>query len=55
MLDGFFMEAGNPVNFKIQKWNARKDVPKKNGEIDNRFYFKAGSINQYYVNNYVIV
>ena len=41
MLDGFFMEAGNPVNFKIQKWNARKDVPKKNGEIDNRFYFNG--------------
>ena len=45
MLDGFFMEAGNPVNFKIQKWNARKDVPKKNGEIDNRFYFNVTVVN----------
>ncbi len=41
MLDGFFMEDGKPVNLKTQKWNARKDVPKKNGEIDNRFYFNG--------------
>lgn len=41
ILDGFFIEDGKPVSHKIQIWNPRKDVPKKNGEIDNRFYFNG--------------
>ena len=41
LLDGFFFENGEPVTRKTQTWNARKDVPKKNGDIDNRFYFNG--------------
>lgn len=39
ILDALFKEKGVPVNTITQVWNARKDVLKKNGEIDNRFYF----------------
>lgn len=39
ILDALFKENGVSVNTITQNWNARKDVPKKNGEIDNRFYF----------------
>ena len=39
ILDALFKENGVAVNTITQIWNARKDVPKKNGEIDNRFYF----------------
>ena len=39
ILDAFFKEEGVPVNTITQIWNARKNVIKKNGEIDNRFYF----------------
>ena len=39
ILDALFKEDGVAVNTITQIWNARKDVPKKNGEIDNRFYF----------------
>lgn len=41
LLDGFFLENGTPVTHKVQTWNVRKDVPKRNGEIDNRFYFNG--------------
>lgn len=41
LLEGFFIENGKPVTRKVQTWTARKDVPKKNGEIDNRFYFNG--------------
>ncbi len=41
ILDGFFMVDGKPVNKRTQVWNARKDVEKKNGEIDSRFYFNG--------------
>ena len=41
LLDGYFMEDGIAVEFKTQIWNARKDVPQKNGKIDNRFYFNG--------------
>lgn len=39
ILDALFKEEGVPVNTITQTWNARKDVVKKNGNIDNRFYF----------------
>ena len=39
ILDALFQEDGASVNTITQTWNARKDIPKKNGEIDNRFYF----------------
>lgn len=39
ILDALFKDNGVSVNTFTQKWNARKDVQKKNGEIDNRFYF----------------
>ena len=40
-LDAFFTIDGVKVETRTQVWNARKDVPKKNGEIDNRFYFNG--------------
>lgn len=49
-LDYFFKEGGVSVDKKIQKWNVRKDVPKKNGEIDNRFYFNGLLIDVEYIN-----
>ncbi len=41
ILNGFFMVEGRPVKYRTQVWNPRKNVPKKNGEIDNRFYFNG--------------
>jgi len=41
ILDYFFRVDGNPVMYKTQTWNPRKDILKKNGEIDNRFYFNG--------------
>ena len=41
LLEGFFTVDGRSVEYRTQTWNARKDVPKKNGEIDNRFYFNG--------------
>ena len=38
-LDAFFTVDGVKVESRTQIWTARKDVLKKNGEIDNRFYF----------------
>ena len=40
-LEAFFKINGKKVEERIQTWNARKDVPKKNGEIDSRFYFNG--------------
>lgn len=40
-LDAFFTIEGKGVETRTQIWNARKDVEKKNGEIDNRFYFNG--------------
>ena len=40
-LDGYFVVDGISVDHKTQIWNARKDVPQKNGKIDNRFYFNG--------------
>ena len=40
-LDAFFTVDGVKVESRTQKWTARKDVLKKNGEIDNRFYFNG--------------
>lgn len=40
-IDYYFREDGVPVVSKTQKWNARKDVLKKNGDVDNRFYFNG--------------
>lgn len=39
ILDSLFKDNGVSVNTITQVWNARKDVLKKNGDIDNRFYF----------------
>lgn len=41
LLDGFFQVDGQSVETKTQVWNARINVPKKNGEIDTRFYFNG--------------
>lgn len=51
ILDAAFSENGVPTEKKIQTWNARKDVPQKNGKIDTRFYFN-GLIEDvhYYIN-----
>ncbi|MCQ2270371.1 MAG: AAA family ATPase [Bacteroidales bacterium] len=49
-LDYFFKESGVSVDKKTQKWNVRKNVPKKNGEIDNRFYFNGLLDDVEYVN-----
>lgn len=40
-LDAVFTVNGVKVETRTQVWNARKDVQKKNGEIDNRFYFNG--------------
>ena len=41
ILNGFFSEKGNQLETRTQKWNLRKDIVKKNGEVDNRFYFNG--------------
>lgn len=41
ILDGYFQVEGKPVETITQKWNVRINVPKKNGEIDSRFYFNG--------------
>lgn len=41
ILDGLFMENGSPTATITQTWTARKNVLKKNGEIDTRFYFNG--------------
>ncbi len=41
LLDALFIEDGKQVNTITQEWNARKDVPQKNGKIDTRFYFNG--------------
>ena len=51
LLDYYFRENGVPVVSKTQKWNARKDVIKKNGEIDGRFYFNGLIEDVEYVNH----
>lgn len=50
-LDYFFKEGGVSVNHKTQTWNVRKDVQKRNGEIDNRFYFNGLLEEVEYVNS----
>ena len=40
-LDGFFTVGGVKVESRTQIWTARKDVLKKNGKVDNRFYFNG--------------
>ena len=39
ILDALFKENGKSVDTVTQIWNARKDVKKKNGNTDSRFYF----------------
>lgn len=41
LLDALFVEDGKSVGTITQEWNARKDVPQKNGKIDTRFYFNG--------------
>lgn len=41
IIDALFIQDGKPVNTFTQVWNARKDVPQKNGLIDKRFYFNG--------------
>ncbi len=41
IIDALFAEEGESVNTFTQVWNARKDVPQKNGKIDKRFYFNG--------------
>lgn len=41
LLDALFKENGTPVDTITQVWNARKDVPQKNGKVDARFYFNG--------------
>ncbi len=41
ILDSFFMQNGVSVKTRKQVWKVRIDVPKANGQIDNRFYFKG--------------
>ena len=51
LLDAFFTIDGINVDSRTQTWNPRKDVMKKNGEIDNRFYFNGLLENVSYINN----
>lgn len=41
ILDALFVQNGIPVETITQEWNARKDVPQKNGKVDSRFYFNG--------------
>lgn len=41
LLDAFFTIDGVKVESRTQTWNSRKDIMKKNGEKDNRFYFNG--------------
>ena len=41
ILDALFTENGISVNTTTQIWNVRKNVQKKNGEVDKRFYFNG--------------
>ncbi len=41
IIDALFKEDNVPTNTFTQVWNARKDVPQKNGKIDKRFYFNG--------------
>lgn len=41
LLDALFVEDGKNVDTITQEWNARKNVPQKNGKIDTRFYFNG--------------
>jgi hypothetical protein len=51
LLDAFFTIDGIKVESRTQTWNPRKDVMKKNGEIDNRFYFNGLLEDVSYINN----
>ena len=51
LLDAFFIVEGKNVENRTQTWNARKDVIKKNGEIDSRFYFN-GLLEDFSYTNY---
>ncbi len=51
LLDAFFTVDGEKVESRIQTWNLRKDIMKKNGEIDNRFYFNGLLEDFSYINN----
>ncbi len=41
IIDALFTEDEKSINTFTQVWNARKDVPQKNGKIDKRFYFNG--------------
>lgn len=41
IIDALFTVGGRSVNSFTQVWNARKDVPQKNGKIDKRFCFNG--------------
>lgn len=41
IIDALFTEDDKSVNTFTQVWNARKDVPQKNGKIDKRFYLNG--------------
>ena len=51
LLDAFFSIDGIKVESRTQTWNSRKDVMKKSGEIDNRFYFNGLLEDVTYINN----
>lgn len=51
LLDAFFSIDGIKVEARTQTWNSRKDVMKKSGEIDNRFYFNGLLEDVTYINN----
>ena len=41
ILNGFFSAEGTISETRTQRWNLRKNIVKKNGEVDNRFYFNG--------------
>ena len=50
-LDAFFTIDGLGVEYRTQTWNSRKDVLKKSGEIDSRFYFNGLLEDVVYINS----
>ena len=51
IIDALFVVDGKQSETFTQEWNARKDVPQKNGKTDKRFYFNGLLKDVEYINH----
>lgn len=51
IIDALFVVDGKHSETFTQEWNARKDVPQKNGKTDKRFYFNGLLKDVEYINH----